>query len=88
MNVNEINTYNNLSNIEEELEVLPEIKINPTSRKQIKIKSDNMKKYNSSIDSNINNTTSSKLISSSYLSSSSKLTNLLQNQVKTDTFVR
>lgn len=88
MNVNEINTYNNLSNIEEELEVLPEIKINSTSIKQIKIKSDNMKKYNSSIDSNINNTTSSKLISSSYLSSSSKLTNLLQNQVKTDTFVR
>lgn len=88
MNVNEINTYNNLSNIEEELEVLPEIKINSTSIKQIKIKSDNMKKYNSSIDSNINNTTSSKLISSSYLSSSSMLTNLLQNQVKTDTFVR
>lgn len=88
MNVNEINTYNNLSNIEEELEVLPEIKINSTSRKQIKRKSDNMKKYNSSIDTNINYTTSSKLLSSSYLSSSSRLTNLLKNQVKTDTFVR
>lgn len=88
MNVNEINTYNNLSNIEEELEVLPEIKINSTSRKQIKRKSDNMKKYNSSIDTNINYTTSSKLLSSSYLSYSSRLTNLLKNQVKTDTFVR
>jgi hypothetical protein len=87
MNVNEINTYNNLSNIEEELEVLPEIKINSTSLKQIKSKSDNMKKYNSLIDTNINNTTSSKLLSSSS-PSTSMLTNLLQNQVKTDTFVR